>query len=43
MSLLIVLLVVALLFGLGGILTAAKWLLIFALLFLILGLIDLRR
>jgi len=40
MGLLLAFLIIALLFGLGGVVTAAKWLLIFALIFLLLGLFS---
>ena len=37
MELVLLFLIIALLFGVGGMVTAAKWLLIFALLFFLLG------
>lgn len=40
MELFIVLLLIALLFGFGGLVTAAKWLLIIAVIFFILGLFS---
>lgn len=43
MALLIILLLVGLLFGLGALFTAAKWLLIIALVLWVLGLLTYRR
>lgn len=43
MTILIVLLLIALLFGVGAVLTTAKWLLIFALIFVLVGLLTARR
>lgn len=40
MELFIVLLLIALLFGFGGLVTAAKWLLIIAIIFFVLGLFS---
>jgi hypothetical protein len=40
MGLLVALLIIAVLFGVGGVATAAKWLLIFALIFLLAGLLS---
>jgi hypothetical protein len=40
MGLVLALLIIALLFGFGGVVTAAKWLLIIALIFFLLGLFS---
>lgn len=43
MSLILILLLIALIFGIGGLFTAAKWLLIIALIFVVAGVIAGRR
>lgn len=43
MTLLLVLLLIALLFGVGALVTTAKWLIIFAIIFVLVGILANRR